>query len=146
MRPLYESDADLDNEASIAQMLCRQWDCKFVKLPLRYHLDFVVTRGDKAVAFAEFKTRNYTMEQINKMGGYLLSIGKWAAAIQLCEASQLPFVLVVKTIDGLYCSTFTEFKPDDVLVRGRTDRNDWQDMEPCVLLNTQRFKRIEIGN
>lgn len=146
MRPLYETSVDLDNEDSIAKMLSHHWNCEFVKLPLRYHLDFVVTRNDKAVGFAEFKTRNYSMADINKMGGYLLSIGKWSAAKQLCEASQLPFALVVKTLDGLYCSTFTEFKPDDVLVRGRTDRSDWQDIEPCVLLNTQRFKRIDFGN
>ena len=146
MRQLYESPKDLNNESHIASLLEQKWGCEFAKLPISYRLDFVVTRDGKAVAFAEFKTRNYSMEDINKMGGYLLSIGKWSAAIQLCEASQLPFVLVVKTLDGLYCSTFTEFKPDDVLVRGRTDRSDWQDIEPCVLLNTQRFKRIEIGN
>jgi hypothetical protein len=146
MRPLYETSADLDNEDGIAKMLSHHWNCEFIKLPLRYHLDFVVTRNSKAVAFAEFKTRNYSMADINKMGGYLLSIGKWLAAKQLCEASQLPFALVVKTLDGLYCSTFTEFKPDDVLVRGRTDRSDWQDIEPCVLLNTKRFKRIDNGN
>jgi len=29
-------------------------------------------------------------------------------------------------------------------VRGRTDRGDWQDIEPCVLLNTNRFKQLEI--
>lgn len=146
MRPLYETAADLDNEASIAKVLSLKWDCNFVKLPIRYHLDFVVTRDDKAIAYAEFKTRNYSMADIDKMGGYLMSIGKWSAAKQLCDATQLPFILVVKTLDGVYRSSFTEFKPDDVLVRGRTDRNDWQDIEPCVLLNTQRFKRINFGN
>jgi hypothetical protein len=146
LRPLYETAADLDNEASIATVLGLKWDCKFVKLPIRYHLDFVVTRDDKAVAYAELKTRNYSMADIDKMGGYLMSIGKWSAAKQLCDASLLPFVLIVKTLDGLYRSSFTEFIPDDVLVRGRTDRNDWQDIEPCVLLNTQRFKRINLGN
>jgi hypothetical protein len=143
---LYETAADLDNEASIAKVLSLKWDCNFVKLPIRYHLDFVVTRDDKAIAYAEFKTRNYSMADIDKMGGYLMSIGKWSAAKQLCDATQLPFILVVKTLDGVYRSSFTEFKPDDVLVRGRTDRNDWQDIEPCVLLNTQRFKRINFGN
>ncbi len=146
MRPLYETAADLDNEASIAKVLALKWDCNFVKLPIRYHLDFVVTRGDKAIAYAEFKARNYSMADIDKMGGYLMSIGKWSAAKQLCDASQLPFILVVKTLDGVYRASFTEFVPDDVLVRGRTDRNDWQDIEPCVLLNTQRFIRINLGN
>ena len=146
MRPIYETTKDLSNESDVANMLSRRWDCNFVKLPIRYHLDFVLTRGDKAVAYAELKTRNYSMADIDKMGGYLMSIGKWSAAKQLSQASLLPFILIVRTLDGLYRSSFTEFIPDDVLVRGRTDRNDWQDIEPCVLLNTQRFKRIEIGN
>ena len=146
MRPLYETAADLMGEVSVAKTLASLWDCEFVKLPLRYHLDFVVTRNGRAVAYAELKTRNYSMADIDKMGGYLMSIGKWSAAKQLCDASLLPFVLIVKTLDGLYRSSFTEFIPDDVLVRGRTDRNDWQDIEPCVLLNTKRFKRIHLGN
>jgi hypothetical protein len=146
VRPIYETTKDLSNESDVANMLSRRWDCNFVKLPIRYHLDFVLTRGDKAVAYAELKTRNYSMADIDKMGGYLMSIGKWSAAKQLSQASLLPFILIVRTLDGLYRSSFTEFIPDDVLVRGRTDRNDWQDIEPCVLLNTQRFKRIEIGN
>ena len=115
-------------------------------MPIRYHLDFVLTRGDKAVAYAEVKTRNYTMEKIGEMGGYLMSIGKWTAAKQLSEASRLPFILIVRTLDGLYSSIFNHadgFIPDDVLVRGRTDRNDWQDIEPCVLLNTNKFTRIK---
>lgn len=146
MRPLYETTADLEGEVSVAKTLASLWNCEFVKLPLRYHLDFVVTRNGRAVAYAELKTRNYSMADIDKMGGYLMSIGKWSAAKQLCDASLLPFVLIVKTLDGLYRSSFTEFIPDDVLVRGRTDRNDWQDIEPCVLLNTKRFKRIHLGN
>ena len=146
MRPLYETAADLEGEVSVAKTLASLWNCEFVKLPLRYHLDFVVTRNGRAVAYAELKTRNYSMADIDKMGGYLMSIGKWSAAKQLCDASLLPFVLIVKTLDGLYRSSFTEFIPDDVLVRGRTDRNDWQDIEPCVLLNTKRFKRIHLGN
>jgi hypothetical protein len=146
MRPLYETDADLGSEQEVADMLSVRWKCNFHKMPIRYHLDFVLTRGDKAVAYAEVKTRNYTMEKIGEMGGYLMSIGKWSAAKQLSEASRLPFILIVRTLDGLYSSIFNHadgFIPDDVLVRGRTDRNDWQDIEPCVLLNTNKFTRIK---
>jgi hypothetical protein len=143
MRGLYETQDDLDRENSVVKTLEKAWNCTMTKLPIRYHLDFVIKRGDKAVAFCEVKTRNYTMAQIDSFGGYLMSIGKWASAEGLTRASGLPFVLVVKTSDGLYHAIFKDFKPDDVLVRGRTDRNDWQDIEPCVLLNTQRFKLLE---
>lgn len=143
MRPMYETERDLEHEFVAIEDLCRKWNCEMTKLPIRYHLDFVVRRGDKAVAFCEVKTRNYTMEKIGQMGGYLMSIGKWSAAKQLHDATGLPFILVVRTIDGIWYSSFKEFTPDDVLVRGRTDRNDWQDIEPCVLLDVSKFTKLE---
>ena len=141
-RPLYESNTDLNNEQYVAQKIGTAWGCEFKKMPIRYHLDFVLTKGDKAVAFCEVKSRNYTMQRIDEMGGYLMSIGKWSAAKNLSEASGLPFILVARTLDGIWYTVVKDFKPDDVLVRGRTDRNDWQDIEPCVLLKCERFKKL----
>ena len=143
MRPLYETDADLEREGSVVGALEKLWDCEMVKLPIRYHLDYVAKRGDKAVAFCEIKSRNYTMQKIDQLGGYLMSIGKWSSAECLHRASGLPFILVVQALDGIYYASFTEFTPDDVLVRGRTDRNDWQDIEPCVVLNTNKFRKLK---
>ena len=145
MRPLYESSADLEREGSVAALLESEWSCKLVKLGIKYSLDFVITEQDtdKAIAFCEVKTRNYTMAQIGKFGGYLLSLGKWSAAKELCTASCLPFLLVVKTSDGLYYARFDDvFKPDAVHVRGRKDRGDDQDIEPCVLINVDRFTLV----
>ncbi len=142
MRPLYETDADLKREGSVVEILEKAWNCTMTKLPIRYHLDYVARRGDKAVAFCEVKTRNYTMQKIDQLGGYLMSIGKWSSAESLYRASGLPFILAVHATDGVYYASFTEFTPDDVLVRGRTDRNDWQDIEPCVVLNTNKFKKL----
>ena len=145
MRPIYETDADLDRESDVIDVVEKAWNCTAAKLPIRYHLDYVLKRGDKAVALCEIKTRNYTMQKIGEMGGYLMSIGKWDAAKRLSDATLLPFILIAKTLDGVYYSSFQdEFKPDDVLVRGRTDRNDWQDIEPCVLLDVSRFKKLNI--
>jgi hypothetical protein len=139
---MYESDNDLKSESGVVETLCTQWRCEYSKLPIRYHLDYVLRRKDKAVAFCEVKSRSYTMSEIDSMGGYLMSVGKWMAGKSMSEATGLPFILAVKTTDGIWYGKFTEFKPDDVLVRGRTDRNDWQDIEPCVLLNCNRFVKI----
>jgi hypothetical protein len=143
MRPIYESEEDLKREGGVAAIIEAQWNCKLVKLPISYHLDFAATRGAKCVAFCEVKTRNYSMDSIHQMGGYLLSLRKWTAARDICLASQVPFILVVKTLDGVYYASFaTDFLPDNLLVRGRKDRDDWQDIEPCVLLKTNRFTKI----
>ena len=144
MRPTYESEDDLKREAAVISGVESAWKCKAVKLSVKYSLDYVFVREDKAYAFCEVKTRKYTMAEIDQFGGYLLSMGKWRAAKQISEATKLPFFLIVKTTDGLYHADFyPPFGfPDDVLVRGRTDRNDWQDIEPCVLLNVNRFKKF----
>lgn len=142
MRPLYETEEHLEAEEKTAAVLAKAWNCQFHKMPIRYNLDFVAKRGDIALAFCEFKTRTYTMAQIDSMGGYLLSIGKWSAAKTICEASGLPFTLIVSTNDGIWYYTVKDFKPDSVLVRGRKDRHDWQDIEPCVLLKTSRFTKF----
>ena len=143
MRPMYETSDDLQREGSVAAIVEERWKCKLVKLPIVYHLDFAATRGAKCVAFCEVKTRNYTMQSIDQMGGYLLSLRKWMAARDLSMASDVPFILVVKTLDGVYYAAFhSDFLPDDLLVRGRKDRDDWQDIEPCILLKTKRFTKI----
>ena len=142
MRQLYETQEDLSSEAEVANYLSKIWKCEMSKLPIRYHLDFVAQRGKNAVAFCEVKVRNYSMEQIGKMGGYMLSLGKWSSAKQMCEASGLPFILIIKATDGIWFSLIDSFKPDSVIVNGRTDRADWQDIEPCVLIKQSRFKQV----
>lgn len=142
MRPLYETWQNLISEQDVATRLESEWTCKMDKLPIRYHLDFVARRGKNVVAFCEIKVRNYSMDKIESMGGYMLSLGKWSAAKKLCEASCLPFILVVKTTDGIWFSSTEEFKPDCVIVGGRQDRGDWQDIEPCVLIRKSKFKKI----
>lgn len=142
-RLLYEKQEDLDRESAVARVLEVAWNCSMAKLAIKYHLDYVAKRGDTAAAFCEIKSRSYSMEQIDRFGGYLLSINKWSSAESLYRASSLPFILVVCATDGIYYASFTTFKPDSVVVRGRKDRNDWQDIEPCVLLNTSRFTKLQ---
>lgn len=142
-RPLYESSDDLKNEQEVAVLMQSLWDCKFTKMPIKYHLDYVMHRGYKAVGFCEVKTRNYTMESIDGMGGYLMSIGKWSSAKQLNDVSGLPFILVVRALDGIYYAVFKELHKPPIEVKGRKDRNDWQDIEPCVVLETKLFKKLE---
>ena len=141
MRPLYETEEHLEAEAQTAETLSKAWRCTFHKMPIRYGLDFVAKRGNVALSFCEFKNRNYTMQQIGNMGGYIISLGKWATAKTLCEASKLPFTLVISAKDGIWYYTVKDFAPDSVVIQGRTDRGDWQDVEPCVLLNVNRFTK-----
>jgi hypothetical protein len=147
MRPMYETDADLQREGTVAQAFEKAWKVKTVKLPIKYALDYAMTRQDKVFAFAEIKTRRIPMEDIDRRGGYDLGLAKWMAGKEAHEATGLPFVLIVKLPDGLYYSMFGDghnsFKPDDVIMGGRIDRNDTQDFEPMVIIRAERFKKLK---
>jgi hypothetical protein len=123
------------------------------KLPLQYKLDYAMRNdANDVLGFIEVKVRNYTMAQIQDWGGYMLSLMKWTAGIQLAQTTGLPFVLVVKTRDGLYyLSVDTKVFTDSMIQKmihkrvklsGRTDRGDWQDVEPCVMLDCNNFNRM----
>ena len=142
MRPMYETPEDLNQEMDVARALELAWKCTLTKLPVKYQLDYAVVRSGEVTAFLEIKTRNYTWQQIDAFGGYLLSLGKWECAERFARVTSRPFILIVRAKDGLYYSIFNQFNPDGVLMRGREDRNDWQDIEPCVLLHTSRFTKL----
>lgn len=139
MRPLYETQSDLRNEAQVVSILSKSWNTTFHKLPIRYHLDYAATKNGKVIGYVEIKVRKYTMAQIDKWGGYMLSIAKLQTAQELCRISKATFCLVVQCTDGLYWMTIKDFSEFPVVITGRTDRGDSQDVEPCVLIPGGRF-------
>ena len=143
MRKMYESEQDLMNEQSVIEKLSHLWSCEFIKLPIRYGVDFASVRNDYVVGFCEIKCRNYSMSQIDSMGGYMISSGKWSSAKLLSESTGIPFVLVVKANEAIWSYKIDDFTPSKVLLKGRKDRDDWQDMEPCIILDCNNFRRID---
>jgi len=142
VRPTYETEEQRGREQKVADFIAAKWKCSMHKLPVRYNLDYIAMRSEIGVAFCEIKSRRFTLDEMDRMGGYFLSLGKWAAARDLCVSAKLPFLLAVETADGLWSRLFTEFLPPPVILWGRKDRGDWQDMEPSVVLKCCDFKRI----
>jgi len=140
VRPLYESEADLSREAKVMERLSKLWRCSFHKLPIRYHFDYAAVRNKRVVGYVEVKVRNYSMEQIDRMGGYMLSLGKMQAGQSLSSLSKVPICLVVQCTDATYWLAVKDFSEFPVTITGRTDRGDAQDVEPCVLIPKARFK------
>ena len=145
MRTYYETQKDLDGEKKMAQIMEGKWACQMFKLPIKYHLDYAITRNDQIIAFCEMRSRKYSLEKLNEMGGFYISLEKWKSAKQLYDLTELPFIMALETPYALYYAMFKEFKPDGYTISGRKDRGDWQDIEPCVLLNTKRFTKLEIN-
>ena len=77
-RPLYETQADRDNEAAMADILQRRFDCRLTKMPIKYSLDYMATRKGSAVAFIEVRQRKNPMAQYPT---YMLSMYKMIRAV-----------------------------------------------------------------
>lgn len=146
MRRQYETEQDRANETWVIDQISMRWSCQCRKLPLDYFLDYaVVDPTDESIrALIEVKCRNYTIQQIDRFGGYLLSLSKWAKAKQLCEGAGLPFFLIVKFKDEVWYFKTMTFNFDGMRWIKREDTNDPQDKEPAVLIKCSRFVKVNL--
>jgi hypothetical protein len=141
-RPLYETQLDLDKESIVQSVLEKQWRCKLKKLPIAYHVDWIALRNNQPLAFVEIKHREKL--EFNKYPTYMISLNKWMKAKELAKEVNVPFILVVKFMDGIYYGKYTT----DMIIEnkygfnGRYDRGDAQDVEPMVYIPLSIFKKL----
>ena len=148
MRPLFETERHRAEERAMVERLAAAWQCHAHKLPLAYSVDWALgtRRTRRTRAWIEAKDRSkYDWAFFERAGGVLLSAQKWASMRALADATQVSSVFLIKVKDGsLWYHRPDDWSHDGVLVdAGRTDRGDWQDVEPCVLLRQARFARVE---
>jgi len=136
VRPAYETSANIAAEQSVAQRLEQLWSCKLVKTPRFYEFDYAITQDLAVKAFCEIKVREKHYQTL------LLSLHKWKLGLEMAGASGLPFLLVAKTPAGLFYMTAVK-KPYAIEMRGRTDRNDDQDIEPCILIPYSDMTKVK---
>lgn len=136
-RPLYERDKDLREEESIASIFSRKFECTFSKMPIRYGLDYAIVRSGVVCGFAEFKSRTNAHSHYQT---YMLSLGKVMSARMLTFTTTLPCFLMVKWTDAI---GYIDLKSDyELRVGGRTDRSDWQDVEPVAHFSLSKFRML----
>jgi hypothetical protein len=145
-RAYYETSKDLDKEKQIAQILNDSWNCTLSKIPVKYHLDYVIERDEKIVGFCELKSPNYSLADFKRFGGFFISLDKFMSAKKLNETTGLPCIIVINALDGIWYATFHDAEITSFKVKGRKDRGDWQDIEPCAVLNTEQFKLLKDKN
>lgn len=139
VRPLYETEAHLEKERSLALFFEQTYQCRLHKMPIRYHLDFAVEQDGKIRAFLEIKTTRYSLQEHKAYGGLKLSFAKWCAAEKLCGVGNVSFILLVGFPDAPRYLRTDDFRHDGLVWWGRADRGDAQDMEPAVNLSVERF-------
>lgn len=142
MQKTYETEKNKNNEKEIAAAIEQYMGCEMISAPLKWEIDYIAKRDNKIVAWVEIKQRNYTMVEINLFGGYMLSLKKWMMAKSLFEVTGIKFALAISALDGVFIASFDCFYNRSIILGGRTDRSDPEDVEPCVLIPTNKFFRI----
>jgi hypothetical protein len=144
-RPFYETESDIMNAASVAEQISSVWGCEFVKMKRACVVDYALKRDDKFVAVMEVKCRNYSSDEIARMGGLILSAHKVQAAKTWKDTHRIAFVLAIGLTDGIFVMSIKsgdEWPFFDLTMAGRYDRGDPQDVEPCVLIPMNCFRKL----
>jgi hypothetical protein len=145
VRPTYETQQDLDNEASVAKVIGEKWGVDVHKLKNYFALDYALCRDKTVVAIAEIKCRNYSYDKLDSFGGVIISAHKISEAQKWHDQFRIAFVLALKLTDGIYMHTVKaveSFPLYPLTIAGRKDRGDDQDIEPCCLISMDKFQRI----
>lgn len=140
MRKQYETEESLSVEKEIAQQVCNQWGVSMRKLPKYYSADYFILANDKPRAFCEIKSRSYPHSKFNS---YQISLKKYMALRELTRETGLSSIIIVRFGDGsLFYHVVDTEDNVPIVYGGRTDREDWQDVEPLALLDINSFKFI----
>ena len=140
LRPRYETEEDRSGETAVLASLCRRWGCSAKKLSDRYELDYLLLKERQGKAWLEIKIRT---NEYDAYPTYMISFGKVLAARRLSQGSELPSFLLVQWTDCKGYTRLDDLKRFHVSIGGRTDREDFQDIEPVVYIPTQDFIRLE---
>lgn len=136
MRPRYETETDLANEAAVVNVVASRWLCECRKLPLRYELDYAIYKDNFLRAYLEIKCRSVAS---NQYATVILSAAKVATAKQLSAAAGVPSILVVSYTD---LDLWIDISKADAKYSpgGRSDRGDAQDLEPVAHFYVEEMK------
>ncbi len=136
-RKQYETEEDLEIERAIVGELCNQWKCTPQKLPISYHLDYALLRGEEIVALVEIKNRNIPSDQYETS---IVPVTKRVAGKKLSQEIGVPALLVLRFQDDIKFVNF-DVQPT-YAIGGREDRGDWQDKEIVCHYKLSDFKSI----
>lgn len=136
-RRLYETPENLREEGRVIERLCEKWRCAWKKLPVAYRVDFALTSFDSEVkAWLEIKCRSSKYAEMH------ISLHKVMAGLELSRVTGLPFFLAYAFGDEIYWRRITLDTHLKTIMWGRTDRDDWQDIEPTVVFALESFKAL----
>lgn len=147
-RPTYETAQDRENEEKIINDFKKfirskkpELALNHHKLPKKYKIDFALTYQDMkhVYAFVEAKRRNVTKDEYPWL---ILSLDKFYA-MQSCVGIDIKAFLVFEFNDGTFFIDMKRFDRPRVVINGRKDRNDPDDIEPVVCITRDMWRVVE---
>jgi len=143
MRPFYESDEDREQEKEIISAVAGSWNVDFVKMKISCIIDYALIENEKVVAVVEVRRRNYSKDDIDRLGGLIIGTGKIFSAKKWIGIG-IPFIFVVKLKEEIFYIVIKNEEDWPVMnieMGGTRKRNDWQDIEPCCLMPMNIFTK-----
>lgn len=137
-RPLYESEATLQAEQAVVDLICDRYSCTAFKLPISYRVDFALVRGGFVVAWLEVKCREIPM---GRHPSFMISLPKYQTLAGLSRDTSLPAFIAVGWSDAI---GLTQVPVDhEVKVGGNVKRNDGKgDIEAMAHIEIGKFRVI----
>lgn len=144
-RPGYETAEDLERERRILTAMSEAWACQYEKTRIYYPADGVFVRGGRrVVAFVEVKYRELEWRKRDWGFDFLIfGVSKYCEIIGMSEMMCVPAMILFGFSDGVIARYDIKRPEDGVIISGRKDRGDSQDIEPCVVIKRSRL--IECG-
>jgi hypothetical protein len=102
--------------------------------------DFAIEVSGEYVGLMEVKCRTYSDDQLDKMGGVIISKRKVEAVFNLAKEHDVFVVLAVRLSGVIYVMSRRILSDFEVIKAGRRDRNDPQDIEECYLIPMSCFE------
>jgi hypothetical protein len=148
-RPIYENAYTKKDEVRFAnffQAKYPRWN--FQKAPISYAADWAMLDSEtqQVKAFGEFKHRNYSWLELERWGGYNISLQKFERMRQWVKGYSLPVYLFLelKKEQGFsyYWLDLACVQSPKIVWWKVNRRGDWQDCEPAVQIPMSLFKEL----
>lgn len=139
-RPLYEKPSDLANELTVINSVSAMAGMEFIKMPIRYSVDYALIKHSRVQAWIEIKCRKNIQSAYPTL---IISAAKLMEGATLSHYSGKPFYLVVQWADKTGRIKVSDLKQFRLSVGGRKDRSDLQDIEPVYEIPVDHFEIIK---
>lgn len=140
-RPMYETEQNRNAEQEIIRRLVKAWRCDAdpIKLPIKLHLDYLMTRDGLPAALVEIKDRTCNREHYPTA---IVSLHKLLEGRTLAVNLAVPFLLVYRWTNALGFVRIDDLTKYKVKVSGTEKRGDPQDIEPQAYIPVEDFVLI----